>query len=159
MSKKTTAAIIIIVSIITLTVFGIVQDLNRTVDANSERIDTIENHISEYNSINDTLFFGTRLRIPKEIYYQDWVYFQSVDCRVYDKDDVMLVYGNHSEETVLVQFPHVLDDGYLYYNYEANVSNGWWKPNYNTRCNITFEQTLVDDFNETISDGSVWRVR
>lgn len=158
MREKTTAAVLVILCIAVLILFVVVQDLNRMIDRNSKMVDSLEAGVTDHHHIYNSSFFGTVLQIPKEIYYQDWVYFQGVDGRVYDKDDVLLVYEDHSEEMVLIQFPDMLDEGYLYYSYEANVSNGWWQPKYNTRHSITFEQTLLDDFNETTSADSVWQV-
>lgn len=158
MREKTTACALVILGITVLILFGIVQDLGRTIDSNSKTIDALEAGVTDHHHIYNGSFFGTVLQIPKETYYQDWVYVQGVDDRAYDKDDVRRVYEDPDEEMVLIQFRYMLDDGCLYYGYEANVSDGWWQPNYNTRRSITFEQTLVDDFNETTSDDPVWWV-
>ena len=146
---------IILLGVAVLALLGYSHDLNRIADANSETMDDEEDGITGYYGIDSSLFVGTVLSIPKEIYYQDWVYVQDADSRVYQKGDVILLYTNHSAGTVLIRFPYPLDDGYLYYGYEANISNDWWQPHFNSRRNITFVQTILDDFTTT-NETSVW---
>lgn len=157
MSEKTTTAAIVIMGIFVLLLFGIVQDLNSMIHDNAETIDAMKVTTPDSRRIDVDSFIGTVLPIPKEIYYQDWVYVQENDDQWYDNDDVLLVYEDHSKRMVVVQFPDLLEDGYLYYNYEANVSNDWWQPMYNKRRNITFDQTFVDNFNDATSNGTIWR--
>jgi hypothetical protein len=157
MSKKTITATIVIMGIFILVLFGIVQDLNDRIYDNAEAIDAMKVTTPNSRHIDGGLFGGTVLPILKEIYYQDWVYVQENDDRWYDKDDVLLVYEDYSKGIVVVQFPDLLEDGHLYYDYEANVSNDWWQPMYNDRRSITFEQTFVDNFDDPASNDTIWR--
>lgn len=91
-----------------------------------------------------------KISIPKEIYYQDWIYVEKGGS-IYDKYNTKLIDDNYSESEILIQFPFIVDDGYIYYGKRAtNLDSDWYRTEFGKRRKITFNFSIdvLDDFND-----------
>ena len=150
-AKAILSGLLLIVGALTIIQFMVVQDLNRMIGLQSETIALQQEIITDYHERygDAAVLFGTQLLIPKEVHDQDWVYVEKGGS-TYDRHNTKLIDTNHSE--VLIQFPSIIDDGFLYYDALTNYSDDdiWYQIRFDTRRSVTFNHSIhiLDNFSD-----------